>query len=773
MSERSHRHFREILFSSTLCAALAAMVVPVQAQTVAANGPAAAPVEEVTVTAERRTTDLQRTSLAITAINGDTLQKSNVTQLSDINGLVPSLQVTSSAGFETVVTLRGVGLETPENSLTTSPGVALYMDGAYVANSITLDQTLFDIDHVEVLRGPQGALYGESATGGAILLVTKQASLDGFGGDVSASYGTYNLHSEEFDLNVPLTDTLAVHVAAEQFSHDGFDKDPLIPGYDPSNANDLIGKIDILWKPASNLTFTLSSESYHAYQNAAAQKNIDDPDPNPWEVTQDYPAKFNMATNLTHLNAQWDTSWFTVKSVTTYQWLANVQGEDSSRSAVALIGAYDDVAAWDTSLVNYNEELDFQSNSDGPFTWDAGLFLLSQRSNQFVAEFEGFSPPTPTDLEITLPNIQNNPNLAYGNVSQVDRKSWAVFVQATYQFTNQLSATLGGRENADTYTDISTNYSGANWGGPSANTVPHSSSDHVPTFTAVLNYYPEPDNLLYVSANRGYKPGGVNGDYGQYLVPDSFKPEVNTAFEIGSKNTFLDDHLTADFAGFYYIYQDMQYIETDPVPFDGGMSNIPSTHIWGGEAEAKYLGMDDHLHLDGTLSLENGAIQGDYFTIDSTIQQEIYATNPYCTEFGGGGKYFDSRCWAAVAAAAKNIGGNPPAKMPTALASFDVSYDFNIGYGLLTPGVQYIYRGGFWARDFDEPSLDKVPGYSLVNLSLDFVPVNSAFKISLVASNVGNVAGVDSQYTDPYGTFTTSRQYIPPRQVVLNVAYKF
>lgn len=742
----------------------------------AQSAAAAAPVEEVTVTAERRTTDIQKTPLAITAISGDTLQSSNITQLADLNGLVPSLQVTSSAGFETVVTLRGVGLETPENSLTTSPGVALYMDGAYVANSITLDQTLFDIDHVEILRGPQGALYGESATGGAILLVTKQATLDGFGGDVSASYGTFNLHQEEFDLNIPLTDTLAVHVAAQQFSHDGFDKDPLIPGYDPSNANSLIGKIDVLWKPASNLTFTLSSESYHAYQNAAAQKNIDDPDPNPWEVTQDYPAKFNMATNLTHLNATWDTSWFTVKSVTTYQWLANVQGEDSSRSAFSLIGAYDDVAAWDTSLVNYNEELDFQSNTEGPFSWDAGLFLLSQKSSQFVAEFEGFTPPTSADLAI-LPALQDNPNLAYGNSSEVDRKSWAVFADVTYRFTNQLSATLGGRENADTYADISTNYAGANFSGTGLPGVPHtvdnSSSDHVPTFTAVLDYYPQPENLLYISANRGYKPGGVNGDYGQYLVPDAFKPEVNTAFEIGSKNSFLDDHLIADFAGFYYIYQDMQYIETDPVPFDGGISNIPSTHIWGGEAEFKYVGMEDRLHLDGTLSLENGAIQGNYFTVDSTVQQQIYATNPYCLEFGGNGKYFDSRCWAAVAAAAKNIGGNPPAKLPTALASFDAAYDFNIGYGLLTPRVEYVYRGGFWARDFDEAALDKVPGYSLVNLSLEFVPTDSRFKLSLVVSNIGNVAGVNSQYTDPYGTFTTSRQYIPPRQVVAMLAYKF
>jgi len=790
-----------------MCAALAVMVVPVQAQTVAANGPAAAPVEEVTVTAERRTEDIQKATIAITAISGDELQKSDVVQLADINGLVPSLSVARSAGFETIVTVRGIGDETPENSLTTSPGIATYIDGAYVANSITLDETLFDVDHVEVLRGPQGALYGESATGGAVLLVTKQASLDGgTSGDVSASYGTYNLNQEDFDLNVPVSDTLAVHFAGQYYSHDGFTKDALEPGVPLDNANSLAGKIDILWQPTSNFSVKLGTESYHAYQNAAAQKSIDDPNSSPWVVSQDFVPKFDMATNLTHLTAEWDQPWFLIKSTTTYQWLANVQGEDSSRSAFSLIDAYDDVAAWDTSLVNYNEEFDIQSNNSSALQWDVGTFLLSQKSSQFVAEFEGFggSPPTPADLTVP-PNIVTNPpaNLAYGNITEVDRKSWAVFAQATYHFTNQLSATLGGRENADTSTDNGINFSGAVGGGPSMTPYTHSTSDHVPTFSAVLDYNPEPDNLLYVSANRGYKPGGVNGDTTQafnpfapgvtctpayypgeprsdcnplilYITPNAFKPEVNTAFEVGSKNTFLDDHLTADFAGFYYIYQDMQYIDDDPVPFANGITNIPSTHIWGGEAEVKYLGMDDHLHLDANLSLENGSIENNFKTLDSTTVNAIEAANAAafgpCAFYG---QYYNAYCWADVMAAARDVGGNPPAKMPSVLGSFAASYDFDVPYGVLTPRFEYIYRGAYWARIFDEPTLDRVPAYGLINLNLDFVPTNSNFELSIKATNVGNVAGVNNQYTDPYGTDTTSRQYIPPRQVIGTVSYKF
>lgn len=754
-------------FLLVLLLSFVGMLMPAAAQTMV-GGPAP---EEVVVTAERRETDIQTTPLAITAVGGDSLEKSNVTRLAGINGLVPSLEVTNSAGFETVVTIRGVGLETPENPLTTSPGVALFIDGAYVANSISLDQTLFDLDHVEVLRGPQGALYGESATGGAILLVTRQADLNRSGGDAQVSYGNYNLHQESADLNLPVTDDLAVHIAAQQFSRGGFTKDALVPGYHFDDANDLSGKIDILWQPTSNFSLRLSSESYHAYQNAAAQKSVNDPNSSPWVVSQDFTPPFNLATNLSHLTAEWDQTWFVIKSTTAYQWLDNVQGEDSSRSAFSLIGAYDDVADLDTSLVNYNEEFDFQSAPGASLAWDVGTFLLSQKSSQFVAEFEGTTQPMPGSFRISPDFVDNPPpNLAYGNISEVDRKSWAVFAQATYPFSDRLSVTIGGRENADTYTDVSTNIAGENFGGPNHSTVPHSSGDHVPTFTGVLDYSPQAGDLLYVSVNRGYKPGGVNGDIGQYVVRNAFKPEVNTAFEIGSKNSFLDNHLSADFAGFYYIYKDMQYIETDPKPFDGGMSNIPSTHIWGGEAEIKYLGLDDRLHLDGTLSVENGSIQGKYFTIDSTIQERIYATNPNCAY---GGQYYNPGCWAAVAAAATNIGGNPPAKMPTVLASFDASYNFDIPWGVLTPRFEYVYRGGFWARAFDVTSLDRVPGYSLVNLDLEFVPDNSNFALSVKATNVGNVAGVNSQYTDPYGTFTTSRQFIPPRQIVGTLSYTF
>ncbi len=274
-----------------ILAAFTCSIAPATAQTAqTAAAPAqttAAPVmaiEDIQVTAERHATNIEKTPLSITAISADSLDKSNINQLADTNGLVPGLEITKSSGFETMVTIRGVGSETPENATTTVPGVAFFMDGVYIANTVSLDQTLFDIDHIEVLRGPQGALYGQSATGGAITVVTKQPDLNDFGGTADVSVGNYDLTRARAEVNIPVDDTIAVRASVQKYDHDGFTNDTAIPGFDLDDAHDVSGKVAVLWKPTSNFSATLTGQWYSADQNGAAQKNIDDPNSNPWTV---------------------------------------------------------------------------------------------------------------------------------------------------------------------------------------------------------------------------------------------------------------------------------------------------------------------------------------------------------------------------------------------------------------------------------------------------------------------------------------------------------
>ncbi len=721
------------------------------------------PIEEIKVIAERRSTDLQKTALALTAVSPEALEKSNVSDLSGLNGLVPSLEITKSSGFETIVTLRGVGSETPENAPITVPGVALFIDGVYVANTISLDQTLFDLDHIEVLRGPQGALYGQSAIGGAISLVTKQPELDHFSGAGDVSFGTYGLDRQRAEINIPIGDSLAVRASGQHFQHDGFTTNTL-SSQKLDDANDVSGKLALLWKPTDAFSASLSGQFYSADQNGAAQKNIDDPNADPRVVSQDYPSKFNLDTQLYHLNLEWDLPWFSVKSVSAFQELDHRQREDSSRSAFSLLGAYDDLAAWNTSLQNINEELDILSAPDSKLQWIGGVFLLDQHSRQFVAEFEG---ATANPNTVITPDIETHPpaNLDYGNYTFVTRKSVSPFLQATWPIGDSLRVTAGGRFNDDSY-----DLSALNFSAFSIADVTHHYSDHAPTWRLELDYDVTPNSLAYASFSRGYKPGGVNGVASAVVVPDSFKPETNTAFEIGSKNFLFDRHLRANFAAFFYDYRNMQYIETDPYPFDGGMANIPSVHVRGGEAEFSWLALAERLRLNGNLTAESGAVQGSYRTIDSTVQQRIEAANPAC---GYGGAYYNPACWAAVIGAARDIDGNRPPKTPDFAGSINASFAIYTAGGTLTPRAEYIYRGSMWARVFEEQALDKIKAYGVWNLNLDYAPDDGNYTLSLTASNLLNKAGVNSRYTDPYGTFQTSQQYIAPRQIIGTIGYSF
>jgi iron complex outermembrane receptor protein len=224
-------------------------------------------------------------------------------------------------------------------------------------------------------------------------------------------------------------------------------------------------------------------------------------------------------------------------------------------------------------------------------------------------------------------------------------------------------------------------------------------------------------------------------------------------------------------AGFYYLYKNMQFLYTDPIPYSGGIGNIPSTHIWGGEIESSYAGgPDNRLKIDASLSAEDGAIQGNFYTLDSTIENQLAVSTPACNY---GGAYYNPGCWAAEIKAERNISGNMPPKMPSVQGSIALSYDFPVYGGTFTPRVEYIYRGQMWARVFEEPSVDNIPAYSLVNLNLEYVPDDAPWKVQFAVTNLTDEAGINSRYTDPYGTFQTSNQYIPPRQFTGTVSYTF
>ena len=222
----------------------------------------------------------------------------------------------------------------------------------------------------------------------------------------TVSAGDYALFRERAETNIPIGDTLAVRISAQgPLDHDGFTQNLALPNTRLDDAHDVSGKVAVLWKPNTAVSATLTGMVYHSDQNGAAQKNVVETDlpglQDPRVVYQDYPAQFDLLTQLYHLNLQWDLPGVSLRSVTAYQQLDHVQQEDSSRSAFSVLGQFDDVAAWNTSLKNYTEEFDLLSPAGSRVEWIAGAFVLAQTSRQFIAEFEGGAQPTATNLAVT------------------------------------------------------------------------------------------------------------------------------------------------------------------------------------------------------------------------------------------------------------------------------------------------------------------------------------------------------------------------------------
>jgi iron complex outermembrane recepter protein len=708
-------------------------------------------LEQVIVSAEKRDVDLQSAPVAITAISAAALDQSNVTQLADLNGSVPGLTIAKSSGFERSVAIRGIGSETPENAYTTQPGVSLHVDGVYIANTIALDETLFDVDQIEVSRGPQATVFGQTSTGGTINLISKQPLLGRFDAYVDASAGNYDLLRGRAVVNVPIGDSIAVRASVQAYGHQGFATDTDIAGLHLDAANDKTGKVAVLWQPTDSFSATLTAQLYHAGHSGDEQKNILDPNPDPRTVSQDFPGYFELSTQLYYLNVKWELPWAEAKSTSSWQSLDNHIREDGTRLNVALLGFFDQVQPWDTWMSDLTQELSLASRPGGFWDWTVGAFYLAQINHQYVNE-----------LSDTVPA----PFLLYNNDGHIDRHSYAGYAQATAHLSQALRLTLGGRYNHDEYGGPSTTRAADG----SAFTVDDRYAKAVPTARAELQYDLAPGTMQYLSFTRGYKPGGVNDNPGSVLVPQLFKNEIINAFEFGTKYRSPDNNLIVNGAAYFYDYQDMQYIATDPVPFKYGIDNIPVAHILGLELESSYLTLDNRLRLDGNLSWSHGRLVGDFHTLDAKAASQLIAAIPSC-QFNGA--FFNPQCQSLIAAGAPNTDGNEVPKLPQWQGSLNAGYTASFGSYRLLTRLEFIYRGSFQYRIFNDGALDKVPSYDQWNLYFQLTPPAAHWNYAIGLSNLFNVDGINARYTDPFGTGQTSNEYIPPRQIIGTIAYHF
>ncbi|WP_231958287.1 MULTISPECIES: TonB-dependent receptor [Sphingomonadaceae] len=754
------------------------------------------PIGEIVVSAERTNVTLQKASLSVTAVTDDTLNKANITEVTGLNGSVPGLVVAKSGGGERMISIRGIGSETPENP-STQPGVSFHVDGVYIFNSIAANAAFIDVAQVEVLRGPQGTMYGQGSTGGTINVVSKQPDASALSGSANFGYGNYNMLKADAAINVPITDTLAIRAAGQRLRHDGYAKATDVagqPGYELDDADEWGGKLAVKWTPTDRVSVLLSTIQYKGDQNATAQKNVLDPNPDPRELTQDFPGKTYIRTQLYYGVVKFDLGGATFSSITGYQKLHSDLSWDGDGLNPALFlqasGGfynYDHIATWQQNTASWTQEYNIASDNEGPFRWIVGGVYLRSKNKNYINEYrdnkgDGLNPPLATGTLFSDPLVKA---ITYAELSAITREAYAGYAQGSLELTNALTVTAGIRYNHDKYSGVSDSMSGGTSGQTSgaylqpAPTLGTSTGRLTGKFA--LDYQLTPSNMVYASYTRGFKPGGINSAaasgnssytiFGMETgVKPTYKPETLDSIEIGSKNRFFGDTLQINASAFYYFYKDLQFLEEDAVLFGEGISNAPKAEVYGAELEMDWHATQ-HLRFEGSLSLLHGKFTEDYLALNATAADAAQVAAGY----GGVGGFFANFGNAVYVreAARENINGNKIPKMPSVQGSAALSWTGDIGPGEFTARAQYIYRGKFQSRVFNTPGQDDTPDYSQVNLFASYAFADTGFSVSATVTNLFDTNGINSRFTDPYGSGQISDTYIPPRQALFSVGYKF
>ncbi len=573
-----------VLLAGTSAAAIAQEAPPAQA----------APEEmgaDIVVTAQKRSERLQDVPISVSAIAGDALQKQRVTQADELVSKIPNLQLTSTVGDNTpIFALRGVSMS--DYSLNQASPVATYYDEVYKGNFAFLGVAMFDLERVEVLRGPQGTLYGKNTTGGAVNLISRAPRLGETEGYFNLGYGNYNRMELNGALNVPLGDTLAARVAVTIARADGWFKNQLPGQPDLAGVREYGVRGSLLFEPSDSVRFVLRAAT--SYQNPrnygiyAQPEAINRPGLGRRQIEANVTDRRHARTYSVALTSTFDVSdTLAITSVTSWDKGSLSFYEDTDGTASELLEIpYTDRAT------QFAQDLRLTSDFAGPFNFILGAYFNREKVyNETTFEIgkdidsDGLPGVTDQDCAIGLPL-----GCLFRNSFDQLKKSYAVYSDASFEITDALKLRGGLRYTRDkgSQTNFESNALGPN-GVLVVNLIPPSSLRYSTSNLSGkigFDYKIDRDALLYANYSRGYRAPSFNAQ--AFFDPSELsiaKAEKIDAFELGAKTQFADRRITLNAAIFHYSYSNQQFINIDPTTAAQTLLNIPSSRIMGGEAE--------------------------------------------------------------------------------------------------------------------------------------------------------------------------------------------
>jgi iron complex outermembrane recepter protein len=579
-----------------LCAALIAssLIAPARAQTVPTAEDEG--IGEIVVTAQRREQSLMSVPVAVTALSNDVLQDRGIQNSADLATVVPNLEISSPFGAtQPNFSLRGVSVANEYNSNQVSP-IGVYVNDVYLVSRTSQGMGLFDLDRVEVLRGPQGTLFGRNTTGGAINFITRTPGLDGDNGYVEAGYGNFSTFTVQGANETTFaSNQMGLRVAINYANGNGAFENVFPGGHDPDSTDTLQGRISARFKPEGS-AFDIKVVAYGAANNPTQapvfgllpyREGLDYYEVDENRIGNNKTTSYGISTNVAYTVSP----ILNLISITSYDrgFQDLHQAADGSPLDVLDI-------EWGSHFGQFSEEL--RAN------------YAIERLTAIAGVYYG------TDTTITNNTFDIGSLLGPGvnggffQHYDQDRRSYAGFTQMDLNLTSALVLTLGARYTSDHayYNNGSADLFLGDVGAPQtplATTVPCPTAPGTCPYDpdarydlrgkndatagrAALSYTLDDGTLTYVSYNRGYRAGAFNG--GGYTSSGGInyvQPESVDAYEVGAKTLQFDRRVSVAVAGFYYNYKNQQVQDTraGPVSF---LVNAPKSEIYGAELESQF-----------------------------------------------------------------------------------------------------------------------------------------------------------------------------------------
>lgn len=669
-------------------------------------------LEEILVTARRVEERLQDTPIAVTALSAATLEERQVDNLTEVVRYAPNVQFSTASSGTTgasSVFVRGIGQV--DFITTIEPGVGLYLDGIYLARVTGAALELADVERVEVLRGPQGTLYGRNTIGGAVNVVTKRPS-ETFEGNIRFSGGNQGRFEGRASVSGPLGEGVSARLSMLARADDGYGRNLVPqPGIkdEMGRGRDIGARLQFLLQPTDRFEIDVSADylrhrgtptphtmvSYQDTAATAAYNALPDVVPIGPQYINDDLDRVQLSTPMVDdlnvfgvgLTAAYNFDSATLKFISSYRRQTSASGQDFDGSPATFLDQFIDSRQW-----QFSQEIQASGKAlNDQLDWIAGGYYFKEdgRFDSFIS-------------------LSNTPISIYTNNRT---RSFAFYAQASYKIVESLKLTLGGR-----YTHEKKNLDGINtFFGPFELVPPTDLADTFSNFSPKvgLDYRVTNDLLLYASVTRGFRSGGFNGRPFSPTDLTSFNAETVTSYEAGFKSELFDRVLRFNAAAFYNDYKDIQLTA---VTNSGGASIV----LTGNAASAKIYGFELELEAKPTRA----------FTFFGSIG---YMHNSLKEKTGF------------------TFGATELPTAPDWTASFGGQYEFPISAHLgLSFGGDFSHTSSFTPQ-FDPAPTARIPAYSLVNSRITLADNETGWSLTLFAKNL-----FDKQYRT-YAQFAGSQ----------------